>query len=92
MAAKLKTKRTSITTMGAKIQAFDIFQTPLSSHNPLPLIYIFSSIYYQCLSPRGLQCSFSPNCAVTHRVFVSVERRFFSCVRGCSQNIIAVFA
>jgi hypothetical protein len=28
MAAKLKTKRTSITTMGAKIQAFDIFQTP----------------------------------------------------------------
>jgi len=37
MAAKLKTKRTSITTMGAKIQAFDIFQTPLSSHYPLPL-------------------------------------------------------
>jgi hypothetical protein len=29
MAAKLKTKRTSITTMGAKIKAFDIFQTPL---------------------------------------------------------------
>ncbi len=25
--------------MGAKIQAFDIFQTPLSSHYPLPLIY-----------------------------------------------------
>jgi hypothetical protein len=24
--------------MGAKIQAFDIFQTPLSSHCPLPLI------------------------------------------------------
>jgi hypothetical protein len=38
MAAKLKTKRTSITTMGAKIQAFDIFLTPLSSHYPLPLI------------------------------------------------------
>jgi hypothetical protein len=37
MAAKFKTKRTSITTMGAKIQAFDIFQTPLSSHYPLPL-------------------------------------------------------
>jgi hypothetical protein len=37
MAAKLKTKRTSITTMGAKIQAFDIFQTPLSSHYLLPL-------------------------------------------------------
>jgi hypothetical protein len=37
MAAKLKAKRTSITTMGAKIQAFDIFQTPLSSHYPLPL-------------------------------------------------------
>jgi hypothetical protein len=35
--AKLKTKRTSITTMGAKIQAFDIFQTHLSSHHPLPL-------------------------------------------------------
>jgi hypothetical protein len=31
MAAKLKKKGTSITTMGAKIQAFDIFQTPLSS-------------------------------------------------------------
>jgi hypothetical protein len=28
MAAKLQTKRTSITTMGAKIQAFDIFQIP----------------------------------------------------------------
>jgi hypothetical protein len=37
MAAKIKTKRTSITTMGAKTQAFDIFQTPLSSHYPLPL-------------------------------------------------------
>jgi hypothetical protein len=30
-------KRTLITTMGAKIQAFDIFQIPLSSHYPLPL-------------------------------------------------------
>jgi hypothetical protein len=29
MAAKLKTKRTSITTMRAKIQAFDFFQTPV---------------------------------------------------------------
>jgi hypothetical protein len=38
MAAKLKTKRTSITTMGAKIQALDIFQTPLSSHYPLSLM------------------------------------------------------
>jgi hypothetical protein len=28
--------------MGAKIQAFDIFQTPLSSHYPLPLIIQFS--------------------------------------------------
>jgi hypothetical protein len=37
MAAKLKTKRTSITTMGAKIQAFDIFRPPLNSHYPLPL-------------------------------------------------------
>jgi hypothetical protein len=27
----------SITTMGDKTQAFDIFQTPLSSHYPLPL-------------------------------------------------------
>jgi hypothetical protein len=34
---KLITKRTSITTMGAKIQAFDIFQTTHSSHYPLPL-------------------------------------------------------
>jgi hypothetical protein len=40
MVAKLKTKRTSITTMRAKIQAFDIFQTPISSHYPLPLRYI----------------------------------------------------
>jgi aminopeptidase N len=30
-----------ITTMGAKIQAFDIFQTPLSSHYPLPLRDIY---------------------------------------------------
>jgi hypothetical protein len=36
MAAKLKNKRTSITTMGAKIQAFDIFPTPLISHWSLP--------------------------------------------------------
>jgi hypothetical protein len=41
MAEKLKTKRTSITTIGAKIQAFDIFQTPLSSHYPLPLTQKF---------------------------------------------------
>jgi hypothetical protein len=40
MAAKLKTKRTSITTMGAKIQAFDIFQTPLSSHYQLPVFHL----------------------------------------------------
>ncbi len=33
---QIKNKR-SITTMGVKIQAFDIFQTPLSSHYPLPL-------------------------------------------------------
>ncbi len=26
--------------MGAKIQAFDIFQAPLSSHYPLPLMQI----------------------------------------------------
>jgi hypothetical protein len=32
----------SITTMGAKIQAFDIFQTPLSSHYPLPLSLDYS--------------------------------------------------
>ncbi len=30
-------KRTSITTMGAKTQAYDIFPTPLFSHYPLPL-------------------------------------------------------
>jgi hypothetical protein len=28
-------------TMGAKIQAFDIFQTPLSSHYPLPLRWLW---------------------------------------------------
>jgi hypothetical protein len=27
--------------MGAKIQAFDIFQTPLGPHYPLPLSYIY---------------------------------------------------
>jgi hypothetical protein len=36
---QIKIKMKSITTMGAKIQAFDIFQTPLSSHYPLPLNY-----------------------------------------------------
>ncbi len=44
MAAKLKTKRTSITTMEAKIQAFDIFQTPLNSHYPLPLILVLADV------------------------------------------------
>jgi hypothetical protein len=51
-----------ITTMGAKIQAFDIFQTPLSSHYPLPLrkviqkeillwyLYV-SSKYFYCVVP-----------------------------------------
>jgi hypothetical protein len=37
MAANFREKRTSITTMGAKTQAFDIFPTPLISHYPLPL-------------------------------------------------------
>ncbi len=38
---QIKNKKTSFTTMGAKIQAFDIFETPLSSHYPLPLnLYI----------------------------------------------------
>jgi hypothetical protein len=34
--------------MGAKIQAFDIFQTPLSSHYPLPLKYdlLISWMYF----------------------------------------------
>ncbi len=31
--------------MGAKIQAFDIFQTPLNSHYPLPLSQKISDIY-----------------------------------------------
>ncbi len=48
MAAYLNTKRTSITTMGAKIQAFDIFQTPLSSHYPLPLSTVNMYIYRYC--------------------------------------------
>jgi hypothetical protein len=39
---QIKTLKTSITTMGARIQAFDIFQTHLSSHYPLPLtVFIF---------------------------------------------------
>jgi hypothetical protein len=36
MAGNFREKRTSITTMGAKTQAFDIFPTPLISHYPLP--------------------------------------------------------
>jgi hypothetical protein len=38
--------------MGAKIQAFDIFQTPLSSHYPLPLklpAAILSSVLKFCV-------------------------------------------
>jgi hypothetical protein len=34
MAANVREKRMSITTMGAKTQAFDIFPTPLISHYP----------------------------------------------------------
>ncbi len=37
----------SITTMGDKTQAFDIFQTPLSSHYPLPLINNFLSLWQE---------------------------------------------
>jgi hypothetical protein len=33
--------------MGAKIQAFDIFQTPLSSHYPLPLRKV---VYSMCVT------------------------------------------
>ncbi len=33
--------------MGAKIQAFDIFQTPLSSHYPLPLSRLCDLFYVQ---------------------------------------------
>jgi hypothetical protein len=47
---QIKKKRTSITTMGAKIQAFDIFQTPLSSHYPLPLRTFSSNIGYKSKS------------------------------------------
>ncbi len=36
--------------MGAKIQAFDIFQTPLSSHYPLPT---FKDIVKQARKERG---------------------------------------
>jgi hypothetical protein len=40
--------------MGAKIQAFDIFQTPLSSHYPLPLLgsCIFADFVYIINLPR----------------------------------------
>ncbi len=31
--------------MGAKIQAFDIFQTPLSSHYPLPLTWLCTQLF-----------------------------------------------
>jgi hypothetical protein len=34
---QIKNKKNIKTTMGAKIQAYDIFQTPLSSHYPLHL-------------------------------------------------------
>jgi hypothetical protein len=36
--------------MGAKIQAFDIFQTPLSSHYPLPLrtstVFVSTMVFF----------------------------------------------
>jgi hypothetical protein len=32
--------------MGAKIQAFEIFQTPFSSHYPLPLMLDFDVQYF----------------------------------------------
>jgi hypothetical protein len=37
MASNFREKKTSITTMGVKSQAFAIFPTPLVSHYPLPL-------------------------------------------------------
>jgi hypothetical protein len=37
MVENFREKRTSITTMGAKTQAFNIFPTPLISHYPLPI-------------------------------------------------------
>ncbi len=47
---QIKTKRTSITTMGAKIQAFDIFQTLFSSHYPLPLSGFLNFWLKNCLT------------------------------------------
>jgi hypothetical protein len=44
--------------MGAKIQAFDIFQTPLSSQYPLPLSYTLQSsnnlMKYRYLTDRNV--------------------------------------
>jgi hypothetical protein len=37
MATNIREKRTSITTMGSKTQAFAIFPIPLISHYPLPV-------------------------------------------------------
>jgi hypothetical protein len=51
--------------MGAKIQAFDIFQTPLSSHYPLPLSQLHSlcrGCHWGCTwsrRPRSSRCTTS---------------------------------
>ncbi len=48
--------------MGAKIQAFDIFQTPLSSHYPLPLSNLLSyclmieTNFDNCVGPLHCVC------------------------------------
>jgi hypothetical protein len=59
MAANFREKSTSITTMGAKTQAFDIFPIPLISHYPLPLTLSLAAIK-KCIEWRlQVQIAFS---------------------------------
>jgi hypothetical protein len=69
MAAKFREKRTSITTMGAKTQAFAIFLSHLISHYPLPLnLRILSSASV----PFTLMPVQVSNCTNSHETDYSV--------------------
>jgi hypothetical protein len=70
--------------MGAKIQAFDIFQTPLSSHYPLPLKSLkkgAGSISQRCGSGSASKCHrplYSIVVCAQNATFRSGFRAFFT--------------
>jgi hypothetical protein len=55
MVANFREKRTSITTMKAKIQAFAIFLTPHISLYPLPLKRDYLEIFSHSVYPRATE-------------------------------------